>query len=40
MHEGGTHNIEHVMPECDYMITYLDEMMAICPDTVSGALQS
>ena len=28
--------VEHVMSDCDYMVTYLDEMI----DTVSGALQS
>ena len=34
--EGGIQNIEHVMSECGYMVTYLDEMI----DTVSGAMQS
>ena len=31
--DGGMHTVENVMSECDYVVTYLGEMI----DTVSGA---
>ena len=34
--QRGMQNVEHVVSECDYMVTYLDEMV----DTVDGALRS
>ena len=34
--QGGMQNVEHVVSECDYMVTYLDEMV----DTVDSALRS
>ena len=35
--QGGIQNVEHMMSgECDYMVTYLDEMI----DTVGSALRS
>jgi hypothetical protein len=34
--QGGMQNVEHVISECDYMVTYLDEMI----DTVGSALRS
>ena len=37
--QGGMQNVEHVVSECDYMVTYLDEMVDTV-DTVDSALRS